>query len=106
MKIRDVRRGYVTGTTATGRPRREIQVEEVTGIGGAVDRVDVSSRGREVQRARFLALSAPEIRADLVEAIEAEIREGRYRVTGREVLPRLLREHAWGMEERIRAYAE
>ncbi|WP_084318873.1 flagellar biosynthesis anti-sigma factor FlgM [Deferrisoma camini] len=97
MRVRDVRRGYVSGTPSPGRPRREAPVEGVAGVGVAVDRVEVSDRGLEVQRARTLALLAPEVRQELVEALSQAIREGRYRVSGREVLPRLLREHAWGL---------
>ncbi len=97
MRVRDVRRGYVSGIPTPGRPRREGPVEGVAGVVASVDRVEVSDRGLEVQRARMLALLAPDVRQELVDALSQAIRDGRYQVSGREVLPRLLREHAWGL---------
>ncbi len=93
MKIRDVTTRAVGGTGAV-RPRRV--AEGVTGaaaVAGAGDRVEVSARAGDVGRARRLALAAPDIRQDRVDAIVAEIQEGRYSVTGADVVPRLVEEH-------------
>ncbi len=60
---------------------------------GAADQVHFSGHSYEVQRARALALQAPDIREDMVEEIVAQIRQGRYVITGAQVAPRLIREH-------------
>ncbi len=93
MKIRDVTTRSVGGAGAV-RPRRAAQ--EVTGtaaVAGAADRVEVSARASDVHKARRLALSAPDVRQDRVDAIVADIRDGRYTVTGADVVPRLVEEH-------------
>ena len=98
MRIRDVRRGYVSSVGRVRRRSDKPAVEPAPGIGASADRVELSDLGLEVQRARLLALQAPDVRIELVEEILAQIREGRYRVSGRDVLPKMLREH-W-MEHR------
>ncbi len=98
MRIRDVRRGYVRSAGRVRRRPDRAGVEPAPGIGASADRVEISDLGLEVQRARLLALQAPDIRIELVEKILLEIQEGRYRVSGRDVLPKMLREH-W-MEHR------
>ncbi len=95
MRIRDVDRSPVSQPGGVGRPRREEPVAPSSPAGRSADRVDLSSRSLEVQRARRIALQAPDIREDLVQAVLAEIRAGRYRVTGRDVLPKMIREHLW-----------
>lgn len=93
MKIRD---RYTPGVSDSRRIRGR---ERTDGVGGtsqvtsAADRVLISGRGVEIQRARVAALQAPDIRKERVDEIVDMIERGEYRVTGREVAPKLIREH-------------
>ncbi|MBE0616676.1 MAG: flagellar biosynthesis anti-sigma factor FlgM [Proteobacteria bacterium] len=66
---------------------------ETLEVGGLSDQVSFSGQSFEVQRARALALQAPDIREEMVGEIVAQIRQGRYVITGAEVAPRMIREH-------------
>src|SRR5512138_3168252 len=57
------------------------------------DSIRLSGRGLEVQRARGLALQAPEIREGLVEEISGQVESGQYDVTGEDVAPKMIQEH-------------
>lgn len=92
MKIREAYTSALAGVGRTRRRRATSGATEVSAVGG-VDEVQVSSQGLEVQRARLLALQAPEIRETLVREVLREIDEGRYVVTGADVLPKMIREH-------------
>ncbi len=93
MKIRDRYTRGVVGTPVPLAERRVRAAEEPERSGGPLDRVQISERGREIRRARVLALTAPDVREDLVEAILAQIERGDYRVSGADVVPKLIREH-------------
>ncbi len=92
MKIRET-----YGMAAVGA----IGARKILGIKGAAsvaapvrgDSVEVSARSHEVQRARLVALAAPEVRHAEVEAILGDLTAGRYAVTGAQVVPRLLQDH-------------
>ncbi len=93
MKIRD---RYTTGVSGSrpvrGRDRLE-GVGETSRTASAADRVQISGRSVEIQRARVVALQAPDIRQERVDEIVSMIERGEYRVTGRDVAPKLIREH-------------
>lgn len=94
MKISDT---YTKAVTPVARAQRREGVDaaaEVQRTGAVSDQVQLSGQGLEVQRARLLALQAPDIREPLVNEIVAQIRTGGYTITGAEVAPKLLREHA------------
>ncbi len=57
------------------------------------DRVMISGRGVDIQRARSLALAAPEIRQEMVNEIVGLLQRGEYQVTGADVAPKLIQEH-------------
>jgi hypothetical protein len=57
--------------------------------------VRVTGRSAEIQRARALALGAPEVREPLVRRLADDIARGAYRVEGARVLEGLLREHGF-----------
>ena len=61
---------------------------------GAVDHVELSDRGREVQRARILALEAPDVREGLVAEIQREIEQGSYGAPAAAVLDKMVHDHA------------
>ncbi|GAB4278497.1 MAG: hypothetical protein Kow0092_34290 [Deferrisomatales bacterium] len=93
MKIRDP---YTRSLAAAGKVRRRKKVDAASGVTTSVevDHVQVSERSVEVQRARLLAIQAPDVREDLVEEISQAIARGEYRVYGADVVPKMLREHA------------
>jgi len=93
MKIREGGSGGPQGTVAARRGSRLTESSPVCAPEPG-DRLQMTGRGAEVQRARTLALQAPEVRQGLVSELRASISGGRYRVTGAQVLPRMLREHA------------
>lgn len=93
MKIRDAYTATLTGVSKTRRRGAAASLSGPGAVAGPGDRIDLSGRSQEVQRARSLALEAPEVREALVEEVLGEIREGRYRVTGAQVAPRLIQEH-------------
>lgn len=93
MRIRDrVTRGV---SATTGGPAKAKSPETAAGTArpGGADTIRVSDRGREVQRARGLALHAPEIRESLVEEVSGQIENGEYTVTGEDVAPKMIQEH-------------
>ena len=57
------------------------------------DSIRLSGRGLEVQRARGLALQAPDIRESLVGEVSGQIENGQYTVTGEDVAPKMIQEH-------------
>ncbi len=92
MKIQDGANGGPAGS----RPLKPNSRLEAAATQSAVrrpsDQVSLTGRGAEVQRARDLALAAPEVRKPLVQALQGQVLRGEYRVSGAQVLPRLLRE--------------
>jgi flagellar biosynthesis anti-sigma factor FlgM len=93
MKIRDA---YSKPVSRAGRIRRRDETESVAetgGVAGPADQVEFSGQSFEVQRARALALQAPDIREELVDEIVAQIKQGRYHIRGTDVAPRMIREH-------------
>jgi len=93
MKIRDT---YSKPVSRVGRVKRRDEagtVVETGGLTGPADQVEFSGHSFEVQRARSLALQAPDIREEMVDEIVAQIKQGRYTVRGTDVAPRMLREH-------------
>jgi len=94
MKIRD---RYTRGIGGLGAPTVPVRKRQAEGAPSspvdASDQVSISERGREIQRARGLALAAPEIRQELVDEIVGQMERGEYRVAGSDVVPRMIREH-------------
>lgn len=93
MKIGDA---YTKPVARVGRPKKRdgtSAVQEAGAVGGAADQVQISGQSFEVQRARLLALQAPDLREELVVEIVSQIRQGRYTITGADVAPRMIREH-------------
>ncbi len=96
MKVRDrYTRGIGLGATPAPVRRRQTEDASQRSVDPS-DRVSISDRGREIQRARSLALAAPEIRQELVDEIVGQMERGEYRVAGSDVAPRMIRDH-WTM---------
>jgi flagellar biosynthesis anti-sigma factor FlgM len=93
MKIRDI---YTSTSANVGRVRRRRRtgaVESAPAPASEVDRAEFSMRSYEVQKARTLAVQAPDIREDLVTEIFAQISQGQYVVRGSDVAPKMIQEH-------------
>ena len=57
---------------------------------GAVDKVNLSTRGQEIQLALQRIKATPDIRQDRVEALRNAIKSGTYHVSGLEVAEKML----------------
>lgn len=94
MKIRDGATGGLAGPRPPG-PRTRAEGPAAPGAARGSDHVVLTGRGAEVQKARALALYAPEVREPLVRDLGERILRGEYQVSGADVLPRLLREQSF-----------
>ena len=56
------------------------------------EKVELSARAREIQRAKKLIEQLPDIREERVARIKAQVERGTYRVSSRQVADKLLRE--------------
>ncbi len=56
------------------------------------DKVNLSSRAREVQQASDLLKSMPDVRTDKVEKVKMEVDKGTYKVVGAQVATDMLKE--------------
>jgi negative regulator of flagellin synthesis FlgM len=56
------------------------------------DKVDLSSRAREVQQASEMLKSMPDVRTDKVEKVKMEVDKGTYKVVGAQVATDMLKE--------------
>lgn len=93
MKIRDRLTGGISGTAPVRSKDKLSEAAEVSRSPGGTDRVQISSRSLEIQKARLAALQAPDIRQGLVDEVVGLINRGEYQVTGAEVAPKMIREH-------------
>jgi len=96
MKIRD---RYTGGIRQSGGARERTKTEaaaEGSRSSEPMIRVQISGRSVEIQKARATALQAPDIRQELVDEIQGQIDRGAYQVPGRDVVPRIIREHLMG----------
>jgi negative regulator of flagellin synthesis FlgM len=95
---------YIQGKTPAARGKSEPhEVSKKTGENpkpsgagkrtGPVDRVNISERARDIQKARAELDKAPEVRKEKVEKLKAAISEGTYRVDGKEIANEMLKEH-------------
>ena len=58
----------------------------------ASDKVELSSQARDIQRAREVAQSAPEVRADKVEAARRALQSGKLNLKGQDLAEKLLKD--------------
>jgi flagellar biosynthesis anti-sigma factor FlgM len=93
MKIRDTYSKPVSGVGRIKRRDETGSVVETGSVASPADQVEFSGHSFEVQRARALALQAPDIREEMVDEIVAQIKQGKYTVRGTDVAPRMIREH-------------
>ena len=94
MKIRNrMTRGVDTSGPLRGRSKAPSAEKNKKSAAASSDLVMISGRGTDIQRARSLALQAPEIRQEMVDEIVGQIERGEYQVSGAEVAPKMIREH-------------
>lgn len=93
MRITDPYRVSMAAGQKVRRRRRVGGVAETGNAAPPTDQVFFSERSADVSKARSLALSAPEIRVDLVDAISLQISSGQYTASGSDVVPKLIEEH-------------
>ena len=97
MKIRD---RYTGGIRQSGGGRERTKPETVAGTSRGREpsiRIQISGRSVEIQKARAMALQAPDIRQELVDEIRGQIDRGAYQVPGRDVVPKMIRDHLMGV---------
>src|SRR4029450_10449460 len=58
----------------------------------ASDKVELSSQARDIQRAREVAQSAPEVRADKVEAARRALQSGKLNLKGQDLAEKILQD--------------
>lgn len=89
--------GIVDLTRVYSRQKAERKPKEPLRAGaGESDSVELSSRARELQALRRKLAELPEVRAELVERLKAEIEAGTFEADARKIAEGLLRE--WGGE--------
>jgi flagellar biosynthesis anti-sigma factor FlgM len=93
MKIRERYTQQVANTRGVTPREKTGEAAPTARSAGTADTVQISARSMEIQKARQLAIQAPDIREALVGAISGQIDRGEYNVTGAEVAPKLIREH-------------
>jgi negative regulator of flagellin synthesis FlgM len=82
---------YLKATTTRGRVNPSV----IPGTGTQVkqeDKVELSSRGREIQEAMQLLESVPDVREDKVALLKEQIGAGTYEVEGEKIAEKMLRE--------------
>lgn len=93
MKIRDRETRSIGSAGPLPSRGKAASTSRASKGAGLSDQVSISGRGVDIQRARSLALSAPEIRQERVDEIVGQMARGEYQVTGADVVPKLLQEH-------------
>ena len=58
----------------------------------ASDKVELSSQARDIQRAREVAQSAPEVRADKVEAARRALQSGKLNLKGQDLAEKIVQD--------------
>jgi flagellar biosynthesis anti-sigma factor FlgM len=80
-----------------GRTTEASQSQSTEGVDnssevGTSDKVELSSRARDIQHAREVAQGAPEIREDKVEAARRALQSGNLKLQGQELADKLLQD--------------
>ena len=88
----NVRRPEHVGRNTEASESKYSESVENSGEVGTPDRVELSSRARDIQRAREVAHDAPEIRADKVEAARRALQSGDLNLNGKDLADRLLQD--------------
>lgn len=74
------------------RAQREIERSANASSSQGVDRVDLSSRSKELKKIEEVLASTPEVRTERVEALKKLIEEGRYEVDPTSLAEKMIRE--------------
>ena len=66
--------------------------QQTSGVTSSEDRVEISARALDLQKMAELATAAPDVRADQVSRIRAELAGGGYRVSAEGIAEKLMAE--------------
>jgi negative regulator of flagellin synthesis FlgM len=87
----------VRSTKGTGRAGADKRADRSEGAGAAntADGVksDISTRGRELARAKEIAAETPDVREDKIADIKARLADGKYKVSADDIADKMVSEH-------------
>lgn len=93
MRISNEQAQQILGAQKAKGPKGPQEVAEAGAVRGA-DAVSMSSAGQEIGKALQALASVPDMRADRVAELRAQIEAGTYHVGGREIAESLVRRAA------------
>lgn len=89
MKISNIRPGVVDIYKQQNEKKQSIQKDSSA---QELDRADISSRGREMQRYREVLKTMPDVRNDRVEDLKKRIDEGKYEPSAERIAEKMMEE--------------
>lgn len=75
------------------KTNKSARTQEATGIGAGRDEVQISSLGHDYQIAKQAVADAPDVRADKVAQLAANVNSGRYKVSAEDFADKLLEKY-------------
>jgi|GEM_PF-2500135 len=98
MKVNDYISGskvssYVSETKRGDESKRTLDPQAQPSGQGGGDKVRLSERSREIARIRELVEAAPEVRAEKIEAVKAELAQGKYKIKPEALAGKILLTH-------------
>ena len=88
----NVRRPEHVGRNTEASQSKSSEGVNKSGEVGTADRVELSSRARDIQRAREVAQDAPEIRTNKVAAARRALQSGHLNLQGQDLADKLLKD--------------
>ena len=88
----NARRPETVGRNAEAPRTKSSEGADKSNEVSAADKVELSSQARAIQHAREVAQSAPEIRADKVEAAQHALQSGSLNLNGQDLADKLLQD--------------
>ncbi len=83
---------HVDPTQSSNPPEKNQKPEEALGKTESGDRVELSSRSRELQKIHEVLQSTPEVRLERVSELKKRIAEGRYHLESNALAEKILKE--------------
>jgi negative regulator of flagellin synthesis FlgM len=79
-------------TADTDRAQEQQGQERAGKSSGARESVEISSRAQEMKGARDALQALPDVRAEKVEQVKAQIEQGTYEVNGKQIAEKIIRD--------------
>lgn len=96
-----------TPTERTGKAgAQDPSASAAKGTTGRKDRLDISSEAQALQRFLKAVEQSPDVREERVEAIRQAIQAGTYRVSGKQIVDKILHERGKGIVNREQGGSE